>query len=189
MEKKFDYLHTNCLIYVPEIYHHCRLDNFDYTGQPKNLHKLLQGFVEGDVSGLYFCGGFGCGKTHLLVGLYRVMVARIDEVTPEQMCFSTFDGIIEDIKGGMAQVDVVDFLVGCEVLFLDDITVVQNKEDVEILRKIINGRYESKGRTTITANSNFQDLASMGLHPHAISRLSGMCDVVEIAGKDRRRKK
>jgi DNA replication protein DnaC len=71
---------------------------------------------------------------------------------------------------------------------LDDITAsnLQNNWTVEVLRRIINGRYEADLRTCFTSNSGPSGLVKAGVHPHAISRIEEMCDIIKITGKDRR---
>lgn len=191
MDNKLIYPHSNYLAYVPDVYHHCRLDNFDFS-QNKGLIKIVQGFITRKVSGIYFHGTFGTGKTHLAVSLYRIQVAQEDDSSPEIICFSTFEGVLEDMKYAEDPDSIVDFLGKCETLYLDDITVAK-KEDMEILRKIINLRYETRsgesGRLVLTGNLDLKGLLEFGLHPHAISRFTSLCEVVEVKGLDRRRQK
>jgi len=185
--KELDYPHTTYLEYVPKVYHHCRLDNFDFTGQ-QVLKKTLVDFIEGEIPGIYFWGGFGCGKTHLLVGLYRVMVALQDETSFSVYPFVTFDELLKDLKykEDNERDEMIDMLCDADILFLDDITTCPQK-DVDILRRIINGRYENQGRTCFTANAATLFLSdNIKLHPHAISRLSSIFEFVELIGRDRR---
>lgn len=195
--EKLEYPHTLYLEYVPPVYRHCRLDNFDFTGQKRTIAKTLTDFIEGEIPGLYFFGGFGCGKTHLLVSLYRVMVAKEDETSFSVFPFITFDELLRDLKyckNETEKDETIEMLCNADILFLDDITTCQPK-DVDILRRIINSRYENQGRTCFTANSGTKFLSDeVGLHPHAVSRLDSIFEFVEIVGSDhrvgtRRRKK
>ncbi len=187
MKTELDYPHTTYLEYVPKVYHHCRLDNFDYSNQ-LGIKKILADFIEGEVPGLYLYGGFGCGKTHLLVGLYRVMVALQDETSFSVYPFTTFDELMKDLKykEEPERDEMINMLCDADILFMDDITTCQQK-DVDILRRIINGRYENQGRTCFTANAATDFLYhNVELHPHAISRLNSIFEFVEITGRDRR---
>jgi primosomal protein DnaI len=191
----FEYHHTPYLFYIPKAFHHCTLNNFDFTGQ-KNLIKIIRGFVEGDIKGLYLHGGFGVGKTHLLVSLYRIMVAKDEDVT--DIFFTSLEAVIKELQNRMdvkekekTTNDYVDFLCEVGLLFLDDITAanLQNPWTSEILRKIINGRYENELRICFSANAGLSELKESGLHPHAISRITSLCEVVHVLGKDRRGKR
>lgn len=182
--------------YLPLVYHHCTLKNFDFSGSNKKLLKIVESFVEGETNGLYIYGGFGVGKTHLAVGLYKVLMAKLDETSPSFIFFTTFESLINELRGmgdteegRHKKEDHLSMLCDCEVLFLDDITVCNKKEDVEILRKVVNGRYELNGRTVFTANCDLFGLAEyIKLHSHSISRIDGMCETIEIKGRDRRHK-
>lgn len=188
MDKHFvnfgiNYYHTTNLRYIPIIYCNCLLSNFDFTGN-HHIIKPIKEFIEGNLSGLYLQGGFGVGKTHIAISLYRILVAKLDESSPSEIFFTTYNQIIEDIKKEKDD-EITELLSECGILFLDDISTCQPK-DAEILRKIISGRYEHRGRLVVTSNIRIENLKEVGLHPHAISRLQGMCSVVELKGYDRR---
>jgi len=181
--EKLNYYHTEFMRYIPKVYHHCTLSNFDLTGNHHAI-KSIKEFIEGNLSGLYLQGGFGVGKTHIAVSLYRILVAKLDESSPSEIFFTTYNQIIEDIEKEKDD-EITELLSECGILFLDDISTCQ-KKDAEILRKIISGRYEHRGRLVVTSNIRIENLKEIGLHLHAISRLQGMCSVVELKGYDRR---
>jgi primosomal protein DnaI len=183
---KFDYVHTSYLYYIPEIFHNCTLNNFDFSGQ-KKLSATIRNFVEGlsNKKGLFFWGSFGVGKTHLLVALYRVIVSKYEDCSPDEVYYTSFEKVVREIKSRSGEEDFLDILCNTGWLFLDDISAVSIKDtNAEILRTIINSRYE--GGLTTCFSSNLEPSKLEGLHPHAISRINGMCDVVKVVGKDRR---
>jgi DNA replication protein DnaC len=186
---EFSYRHTPYLFYIPPKYHHCTLSNFDFHGD-KAVAKTIKGFIEGDVKGIFFYGGFGVGKTHLLVSLYRVMVAKEDDVS--DIFYTSLEAVIRELQNRMdtkeSTNDYIDYLVDIDLLFLDDITAanLQNNWVVEVFRKIVNGRYENDLRTCFTSNAGPKALQELNINPHAISRIEEMCDIVKITGKDRR---
>lgn len=189
----FEYEHTPYLFYVPEKYHHCTLNSFDFKGQKEKLQSLLKVFIEGtgERKGLYFWGGFGVGKTHLLVSLYRIIVAR--EEDPAVAYYISFEKVMKELYQRIdtkeSTSDYIDELCEVEYLFLDDITAVTLRDyPLEIIRKIINGRYETNLATCFASQSSLKQLAELGVAPHAISRIEGMCEIAQITGKDRRRK-
>jgi len=189
MNSELNYRHTPYLFYIPPKYHHCTLNNFDFHGD-KSLIKTIRGFVDGDVKGIFFYGGFGIGKTHLLVSLYRVMVAKEEDVS--DIFYTSFETVIRELQNRMdakeSTNDYIDYLCDIDLLFLDDITAanLQNNWTVEVLRKIINGRYEGDLRTCFTSNAGLKELYAAGVHGHAISRIEEMCDIIKLTGKDRR---
>jgi len=185
--EQLNYYHTQNLRYIPTVYHGCSLQSFDFAGN-RHLIEIIKKFVEGEISGLYLQGGFGVGKTHLAVSLYRILVAKLDDSTTQEIFFTSWNQLIEDIKSGDDY--IVDLLIDCGILFLDDISTCQPK-DSELLRRIISGRYERHGRLVVTSNVRIDSLSlkdGIGLHLHAVSRLHAMCTVVEVKGSDRRRK-
>jgi len=186
---QFDYAHTQYLYYIPEVYHHCTLNNFDFYKQYK-LVPILKNFIEGTAikRGLYFFGSFGVGKSHLLVSLYRIIVSKEDDSSPDVVYYVSFENAIKELRSREKEYsqEYLELLCECGWLFLDDLSVVPIKDySAEALRTIINSRYESKLPTCFAANLDPTSLEN--LHPHAGSRIRGMCEIVRIIGRDRRR--
>ena len=184
--EKFEYRHTLYLDYLPKNLQHCTLNNFDFQGQI-HLIKPIKRFIEGQTQGIFFHGGFGVGKSHLLVALYRIIVAQEDDTS--DVCYMSFESALRELQRPEHEFDV-DYLCEVGYLFLDDITAVdfQSGFTKETLRRIINSRYENEMRTCFTSNAGTAGLQEFGLHPHALSRINGMCEIVEVKGRDRRKK-
>jgi len=187
-----DYEHTPYLYYIPAKYHHCTLGNFDFKGQ-KKLEPILKNFIEGtgDRKGLYLHGLFGVGKSHILVSLYRIIVAR--EEDPSMAYYVSFEKVMKELYQRLdakeSTSDYIEVLSEVEYLFLDDITAVTLRDySLEILRKIINERYETDLATCLASQASLRKLVELGVAAHAISRIEGMCEVMQITGRDRRRK-
>jgi primosomal protein DnaI len=191
--KMNNYLHSNYFQFVPKKFQHCALSNFDFTSQenPDDLKKKLIDFIEGtgNKKGLYLHGSYGVGKTHLLVSLYRVILAREQDIG--LVHFISCERIIKDIFARIDRKestnDYIDYMSNFTYLFLDDLTAMSLKEfPLEVIRQIINYRYENDLSTCFTANAWSKGLYDMGLHPHVISRISDMCEICLIEGTDRR---
>ena len=187
------YPHSNYLKFIPTRLQHCTLDNFDFSSQkdPEKLQELLTTFIEerNDKNGLYLYGTFGVGKTHLLISLYRVILAREQDVGIVH--FISCEKIIRDLFSRIDRKettgDYIDYMAKFDWLFLDDLTAMSLKEyPLEVIRQIINYRYEQNLPTCFSANASLDKLMDMGLHPHAISRIAGMCEVYFVEGRDRR---
>lgn len=192
-----EYHYSNYLLYVPPQFHHCTLGNFDFSEQKPEMMQCLKNFIEQSEKekGLYMYGSFGVGKTHLLVALYRVIVKLEEDPSESFAYYSSLENIMKELFKRLDKKDrelgtpteYIEFLTETNWLFLDDITATPLKDyTLEVLRKIINARYEMQLPTCFAANSDLKELEVDGLHPHAISRILGMCKVIKIFGEDRR---
>jgi DNA replication protein DnaC len=187
------YLHSNYFQFIPKVFQHCTLDNFVFSAQENidDLISKLENFIEekGIRKGLYLYGGFGVGKTHLLVSLYRIILAREQDIG--LVHFISCEKIIKDLFARIDRKestnDYIDYMSKFNYLFLDDITAMSLKDfPLEVIKSIINYRYDNDLPTCFTANASLEGLLDIGVHHHAISRISGMCEVCLIEGIDRR---
>jgi len=187
------YLHSNYFQFIPKVFRHCTLDTFDFSTQKSQdvLINKLDNFIENKAEhkGLYFHGGFGVGKTHLLVSLYRIILAREQDIG--LVHYITCEKIIKDLFARIDRKestnDYIDYVSKFNYLFLDDLTAMSLKEfPLEVMKSIINYRYDHDLPTCFTANASLKGLLDIGVHHHAISRISGMCEICLIEGTDRR---
>jgi DNA replication protein DnaC len=182
----------NYLFDIPEVYHHCTLENFDFSHQKPELKKMLEDFIEGaggSRHGLYLYGKYGTGKTHIQVGLYRILVAMYEDIS--DIVFTSFSGLVNEQKNLENADEYLEILCTTKWLFLDDITEMNKKlADLskETLRTIVTTRYENTLPTCFSANSSPKNLQKLDVNPHVISRIQGMCQVYELQGHDRREK-
>jgi DNA replication protein DnaC len=188
-----NYRHASYLYYIPLTYHHCTLNNFEFLSK---YEKRLISFIEetSTKNGLYLFGGFGVGKTHILVSLYRIIIAKIEDSDSDlninDVFYSSLERIVKEskIKNDEDWQEFLEHICNVKWLFLDDISAILLKDvSADILRTIINSRFEKKLSTCLTANVEIAGLASIGLHSHAISRIHGMCELIHVKGEDRRK--
>lgn len=138
--------------------------------------------------GLILYGPVGTGKTHLVAAILNNHIIKggvgIYSVFPELM-----DDLRMSIKNGTID-QTRKAVEECDVLFLDDLGTESVTDFViEEFFKIINSRYLSGKKIIGTSN-----LDPHGLRDHysgvtgdrIISRLTEMCDFVEINGSDKR---
>jgi DNA replication protein DnaC len=136
--------------------------------------------------GLILYGPTGTGKTHLVSAVMNNNIIKgkvgIYATVPELM-----DNLRKSVKEGRLD-EIQDAVEKCEILFLDDIgTETPSDFVIEELFKIINTRYLNDKKIIGTTNLDKNGLIE---HYHGItgdrivSRLSEMCDFVEINGKD-----
>lgn len=138
--------------------------------------------------GLILYGPVGTGKTHLVAAILNNHIIKggigVYSVFPELM-----DDLRMSIKNGTID-QTRKAVENCDVLFLDDLGTESVTDFViEEFFKIINSRYLSGKKIIGTSN-----LDAKGLRDHysgvtgdrIISRLTEMCDFVEINGVDKR---
>ena len=141
--------------------------------------------------GLILYGPTGTGKTHLMAAVMNNNIIKgkvgIYATVPELM-----DNLRRSVKEGKLD-EVQTAVEECGILFLDDIgTETPSDFVIEELFKIINTRYLNDKKIIGTTNLNKDGLIE---HYHGItgdrivSRLSEMCDFVEINGNDYRESK
>ncbi len=140
----------------------------------------------------YFSGSFGTGKTYLASAIARQLVyhgKRIRFVTSVDLLIE-----LQSTYGkAEAEKDVLERYSNCDVLFLDDfgkepptewalsrLYAIVNNRDADMLPLVVTSNYKISELVTRMAGCDESTAEALA------SRLAGMCDAVEIAGKDRR---
>lgn len=137
--------------------------------------------------GIYFTGTPGIGKTHLAVSTLKLWIA-----TGRAGAFAIVPILLQSLRKGYEQKDYderIEILCSVPLLILDDFgTERPNPWATEQLFTIINARSTSGKATIFTSNLSIEQmegrLGEMGIC--ISSRILGMCDVVNMAGKDAR---
>ncbi len=199
---------------VPERYQHCELDNFE-TQPPGRapsaaLFQALgkaRSFVEnytlrGRRAGLIFMGSCGTGKTHLAVGILRLLIQDyavegrfVDHRELLKSIQATFDPL-----NPLSEAALLEPLLQTELLVMDDLGVGRSTEWAqETLHYLLNHRYAHNLTTLITTNLEEEPARKPGMDLIADrsltqmigerlrSRLYEMCEPVEMRGEDFRR--
>ncbi len=143
--------------------------------------------------GLLLVGPVGTGKTHLAAAISNKLISRLYSVyfgnTTDIMSFikSTYskDAEVTEVEAVKLMTEKVDLLV------IDDLGKEnETTNTIAVLYQIINRLYENEKPVIITTNYNSIDLAKkLGERGQAIvSRITGMCEPVVLAGEDWRLK-
>ena len=144
---------------------------------------------------LFIHGKCGTGKTYLAAAIAREELAKdrradvymidIDDLLSEiKSTFSANGGNAEETEQ-----ELVERYATVETLCLDDIGAEKVTDwSASVLRRIINKRDGGEMRTIFTSNYSLDELTER-LGDRIASRISGMCEVIFLAGSDRRLKK
>jgi DNA replication protein DnaC len=172
--------------------------------QHRKAEKALKGAEEFTESilqnrptkGLYFFGGAGVGKTHLVSGIANRLMTS--EITPLYLMVAD---LLDEIRKGYEASEVDTSAVALmeqaketPVLILDDIGAERATEwSIEKLFQIINHRYLNQLPMVMTSNYDLDDLAyHMGTGAtgtRICSRIIEMCRIFRLDADDIRRQK
>ena len=158
----------------------------------KKAEEFAENFPDVD-KGLLLVGPVGTGKTHLAAAISNKLISRLYSVyfgnTTDIMSFikSTYskDAEVTEVEAVKLMTEKVDLLV------IDDLGKEnETTNTIAVLYQIINRLYENEKPVIITTNYNSIDLAKkLGERGQEIvSRITGMCEPVILAGEDWRLK-
>lgn len=166
----------------------------DFPAVYKDLYKSKEG--------LFLHGARGTGKTHLMAALAREIILkaptlqdsqnfyRDDRYTP---VFVSTPELLMRIRAcynndDISEEELLDRYSRKEILMLDDLGAEKPTEWVlQTLYLIIDRRYRHMKKTIISSNYTLDQIAKR-LDDRISSRIAGMCQVIQIKGKDRRLK-
>lgn len=174
---------------LPADHWHCQLSNFDWGVHP-GLEAAVRQFVAqidlGEAPKMLLTGPPGVGKTHLTVGLYRLMAKR----------FGTSDSywcevpvLYDQVKAGIDRGDrpMEELQQARKFVALDDLYGRDPSpwEVSNILVPAIN--YAQRNKVALVASTNYSiQQLNQRLNPHELDRLTARALVVQIKGASRR---
>lgn len=188
---------------IPPRYEACDLDNFhDYNDSLSKAVGRARRFVREFPAvdrGLLFLGRPGLGKTHLAIACLKLAahakgMRGVFHDTRQLLrrIRQTYDPVTRRTE---TERDVVNAVIGTDLLVLDDVGAERATEWVEeMLHLIVNTRYNERRPTIFTTNYPVEAppdakhaetlLERVGFRMY--SRLQEMCDFVELEGVDYR---
>ncbi len=191
------------------------LDNFEATERTAHVLNFVRTFARGypaDRTGLLLVGPPGVGKTHLVVGVLKVLALE----KGISCLFKDFFLLLSEVKAayevGKFETEVLRPLTEVEVLVVDELGKGRSNSDWEhgLLDEIVCKRYNQMKTTLLTTNFPLEpprdrsgtvlragvgNLASSALIPtleervgeRIFSRLKQMCTILRIDAADYRR--
>jgi DNA replication protein DnaC len=162
--------------------------------QTKLAVTEVQAFVEdldarlAEGRGLWLFGDTGTGKTTLamLISKAALEAGRTVAIYSLPKLLARIRRTYDSEPGGDSYLSFFERLTSVDLLHIDDLGAEKRSDWVlEQLYALINERYEAQRAVLITTNLPHPELEEQ-IGPRTVSRLTQMCDEVEVRGDDRR---
>lgn len=161
------------------------LENLDSDGAETAITAARRWAARG--GGLLFTGPFGVGKTTIAAGALVLALAR----KPGR--WTSVPLLMARLSSGLGseqRAQALDLLTGTARLVLDDLDKCRPTEyGAEQIFTAVDGAVSNDRPLIVTTNLTLGALAAKWPAPYGeaiASRLAGYCEVVELAGQDRR---
>jgi DNA replication protein DnaC len=138
--------------------------------------------------GLWLFGDTGTGKTTLamLISKAALEAGRTVAIYSLPKLLARIRRTYDSEPGGDSYLSFFERLTSVDLLHIDDLGAEKRSDWVlEQLYALINERYETQRAVLITTNLPHPELEEQ-IGPRTVSRLTQMCDEVEVRGDDRR---
>lgn len=184
--------------HIPRAYETDTFADYEVTGGNKGAVDAARMMVDGEIGGLFVYGVRGTGKTKL-----AAIIANERARAGHPVLFASVPDLMADIRASFADgktAETVQAVKETPFLVLDDLGSEKMSEWVgEQLFCIVNHRYNERLQTVVTSNYSPTEIighmATVDRRGNVIddmqgqrimSRIYGMCERVEIKGKDYR---
>jgi DNA replication protein DnaC len=138
--------------------------------------------------GLWLYGGNGTGKTTL-----AMIVARAALDAGRTVAVYSLPRLLSEIRETYDDdhrnyLEFLDRLAGVDLLQLDDVGAERtNPWVLEQLYAVVNSRYEERRSIVLTTNLQEADEIAEQIGVRTVSRLTEMCEVLPVIGRDQRK--
>lgn len=148
------------------------------------IDKLDDNLREG--RGLWLFGGTGTGKTTLAMLISKAALEAGNTVAIYSLpkLLARIRRTYDSEPGGDSYLSLFGQLTSVDLLHIDDLGAEKRSDWVlEQLYALVNERYEAQRSILVTTNLALEDLENQ-IGARTVSRLSQMCDLVELRGTD-----
>ncbi len=162
--------------------------------QTKIAVNEVQAYIEGlddrlqEGQGLWLFGDTGTGKTTLamLISKAALEAGRTVAIYSLPKLLARIRRTYDSEPGGDSYLSFFERLTSVDLLHIDDLGAEKRSDWVlEQLYALVNERYEAQRSILITTNLPHPELEEQ-IGSRTVSRLTQMCDEVEVRGDDRR---
>jgi DNA replication protein DnaC len=152
-----------------------------------SLESVKKEYATDMLSSVYFYGSTGVGKTYMAVANFKADIEK-----GKDAAFISSGELLTRIKSSFKpnpdehESDIINRYATVGTLYLDDLGADKVTDFVAAtFYAIIDRRYREQLKTIITSNLSIKELSAY-IGDRITSRIAGMCNVVNITGKDRR---
>lgn len=168
-----------------------RTDHADETPEMRRSRAVAletaRAVVDGTAPGLMLLGAPGTGKTHLMVGIARALLAKR---SPSSVHFCAWNSLMSEahkaLKSGGSADKLVEPLIEADVTFIDEVGAASGAMSERLFDHVVQTRHD-KGRRLVLATNHTVDALSERIGRHAMSRIGEMCVPVQLVASDRRK--
>ncbi len=162
--------------------------------QTKLAVSQVREYVEGleervaEGRGLWIFGGTGTGKTTLamLISKAALEAGMTVAIYSLPKLLARIRRTYDAEPGGESYLSFFERLTSVDLLHLDDLGAEKRSDWVlEQLYALVNERYEAQRSVLVTTNLDHMELEEQ-IGPRTVSRLTEICEEVELVGEDRR---
>jgi DNA replication protein DnaC len=184
---------SNTIYRIDKRHHHCRFDNFDWTGRERLKQYVGETYIPQMVSmgapHLLLTGDPGIGKSHLNVALYRAGVINAGTF---ECYFTNVPDLCDRIKKGFETGDNSDFedmdharvFIGLDDLFGRPLTPWELDN---VLYRALNIAYTNAAALCLTTNYTWDQLVQT-LRSHEVDRIMENLTHIPMTGESWRQR-
>lgn len=161
------------------------LDKFEPTFQTQDAYRAAMTFNP-KKENLYLWGPAGCGKSHLAVATMRRFYGAMETMFIKH---AALNRSMQGLKGNEYDLELSKY-VSHQVLVVDDLGTAKRTEfSDQVLYEVLDGRYMAyQSGLIITSNLSLKDLALALGDDRLVSRIAGICKIIQMKGDDWRLK-